>query len=146
MSAGIVIMPSAAHAELYDFHLEHEKSGRCLDSNSQGDVYTLPCVWGNDFQTWNKRPSSTQFQNKATGRCLDSNDSYKVYTLPCDSSGGNRYQKWNSYTAEGGYSKYVNSRTRGALDGDTKGNVYTRDDDAESNYNHYQHWRPVNYG
>ncbi|GJF35188.1 hypothetical protein KNE206_78880 [Kitasatospora sp. NE20-6] len=64
--------------------------GNCLDSNSSGQVYDLPCNNGN-YQKWIRDTNGT-IRDVATGRCLDSNTAGNVYTLPCN---GGSYQSWS---------------------------------------------------
>jgi hypothetical protein len=83
--------------------LRNFATGRLLDSNGAGDVYTLGDNGGN-FQRWKSYYNSCLnnyiLQNQATGRVLDSNASGKVYTLPYKA--GNYYQKWRRYNAGSG--------------------------------------------
>ena len=69
----------------------NEASQNCLDSNLNGEVYTIVCNNG-AYQYWVFTNHST-IVNVKTSRCLDSNATGFVYTLPCN--GGN-YQNWNN--------------------------------------------------
>ncbi|MFI6252227.1 RICIN domain-containing protein [Streptomyces sp. NPDC051016] len=56
--------------------LRNWATGRCLDSDASGNVYTNPCQQGNDYQTWTLTfvghvgYDIVQVKNQATGRCL----------------------------------------------------------------------------
>jgi hypothetical protein len=76
--------------------LRNARTGQCLDSNTQGRVYTLPCTLGNRFQGWfvtqvDTVSLTTTYRNLATGRCLDSDSRGQVYALGCN---GGLYQVW----------------------------------------------------
>src|SRR5262245_16836462 len=61
------------------------KTGRCLDSNWDGAVYTLGCN-GGDYQKWKVEYfslSKYQIKNVATGRCINQDGWGEVYTSPC---------------------------------------------------------------
>ncbi|TQK52407.1 ricin-type beta-trefoil lectin protein [Streptomyces sp. SLBN-118] len=110
--------------------LQSKGTGRCLDSNFNGDVYASPCSsWVNPHQRWDvftyaDGGTRRYLRNAATGRCLDSNAWGSVYTMPCQL--GNGYQYW----MRGGDSSLLDNTYRDAqtgltLDGDSNGNIYT---------------------
>jgi hypothetical protein len=65
----------------YFYSIQNQATGRCLDSNASGQVYTSPCqAPGNAYQDWNSPGFTsgwTTFSDVATGRLLyiDVNDS-----------------------------------------------------------------------
>ncbi|WP_157876602.1 RICIN domain-containing protein [Streptomyces graminilatus] len=80
--------------------LRNWETGRCLDSNSSGQVYTNPCQTGNDYQTWNMLFSRhdaydiVEVQNKATGLCLRYDINRRMITANCLGSGGAHAGLW----------------------------------------------------
>ncbi|MFD8717863.1 ricin-type beta-trefoil lectin domain protein [Streptomyces sp. NPDC059629] len=56
-------------------------NGKCLDSNSNGDVYLLDCN-GGDYQEWYEIHDSAGWvlKDKATGLVLDTGGTGGVYT------------------------------------------------------------------
>jgi hypothetical protein len=130
LATGALSAPAAADG-FPNYRYVNLETGRCLDSNYAGDVYTLPCNGGNyqrwyftfNYQRWTIR-------NNQTDRCLDSNYAGDVYTLPCN--GGN-YQNW------GGINTGVlfNWQTDLCLDSNYAGDVYT----LGRNGGRYQSWQ-----
>ncbi|MBB6568504.1 ricin-type beta-trefoil lectin domain protein [Kribbella sandramycini] len=71
--------------------LRNNSTGRCLDANGSGGVYTNVCDVNNTFQ-WFVRQPDTTIKHGASGRYLDSNGGGDVYTLPAN---GSPNQRWN---------------------------------------------------
>jgi hypothetical protein len=69
----------------YFYSIENQATGRCLDSNAAGDVYTNPCqAPGNEFQDWTWGAGSitdtSMFTDLATSRPLWGYPGYQVLT------------------------------------------------------------------
>jgi serine/threonine-protein kinase len=115
-------VPASAASALSVVSWQNVGTTNCLDSNYNGDVYSLPCNGGN-YQNWNVYLASggLTIVDAQTGRCLDSNYNGDVYSLPCN--GGN-YQNWNlSPSTSGGV--YIQNAQTGLCLGDWFGNIYT---------------------
>jgi hypothetical protein len=78
--------------------LKNKKSGDCLDSNADGEVYLLGCN-GGDFQDWTvivNDDDTRSFRSVATNLCLDSdlgeNATGRAYTLGCNGGDFQRFR------------------------------------------------------
>ncbi|WP_345440565.1 RICIN domain-containing protein [Actinoallomurus vinaceus] len=136
-SVGVVTATATgASAQTVGPHrIVQDATGRCLDGNKAGKVYSRPCNGGN-YQKWkltshkmDRIRTAWYVKNVATGRCLDSNKAGNVYTLPCN--GGN-YQYWLPTLP----ANWLDWATNLYLDGNAKGAVYTH----TKNQGRYQIW------
>lgn len=106
----------------------------CLDSNTDGDVYTVYCH-GDANVFWFNAPASVgyQIQDITTARCLYGNDKGEVDTQPCF---GGVYQQW-TLTNLGIYGYEIkNVGTGFCLDSNSNGNVYA----LGCNGGNFQRW------
>jgi len=132
-SHGELITEGASALEGGPWAWVNQATTRCLDSNGNGDAYTLNCN-GGDYQEWRivATDDGVKIINEATGRCLDSNGRGDVYTLPCN---GGRYQRWIA-TRKGTGWEMRNLATTRCLDSNGNGSVYALD----CNGSDYQIW------
>ena len=116
-------------------------TGRHLDSNYEGKVYTLSANDG-DFQVWNMYYLSASrsyfFQNQQTNRVLDSNMNGNVYTLEYN---GGDFQKWRLEQTALGYIRWRNVATGRMLDSNHNGDCYTHFDEGDGN--NHQNWQMI---
>jgi hypothetical protein len=154
-TAALLVGAPAAHADQAVLFRD-DATDLCLDSNSSGNVYTLPCQVGNQYQTWDVSiiidhgHTVRMMRDMATGRCLDSNGTgvgHTYTTNPCQV--GNMYQEWVRGTAPNGDADYMDYGTFLFLDSNmltgtpgcgsciaNKGDVYT----LPYNGGPYQSW------
>jgi len=95
MSVGALFMATTpASAYVGENFLRNWETGRCLDADGTGSIYTLPCQSGNAYQTWepiyhhHNGSDVVQIKNKATGRCLHVNGHGALTTEWCNDPWG----------------------------------------------------------
>jgi len=149
------IAPTRSASSTFVVGIRDRQTGRCLDSNANGNVYTTwPCqAPGNHYQDWIPTiyPVNTgvgnlftvSYRDYATGRCLDSNYAGNVYTTwPCQAP-GNTYQLWfaTAYNnpALFGIGTDADWQTARCLDSNANGNAYT----LLCNGGNFQNWQEI---
>jgi serine/threonine-protein kinase len=135
----VIVVHSAGpvQAQQVLVQLKNLATSFCLDSDTDGDVYTLDCTDDNTFQQWTVENNITTIENFATGLCLDSNFDGNVDTLQCD---GSDNQLWNRFDTADGYI-FQDLQTGLCLDSNTDQDVYTHDCDLDDFQNSFQIWR-----
>ncbi|MDX2678969.1 RICIN domain-containing protein [Streptomyces sp. NY05-11A] len=152
LSLGFAFMnanPASAAGSIYikTNILRNWETGRCLDSNWDGQVYTNPCDQGNDYQTWtvvyksHSAYDNVQIVNKATQRCLYTNDypALVLATVPCEGvPAGQTPGKGQLWAAVGsGWDNVQLVGAEGCLDSNRGGSAYVQG----CNGGNYQHWK-----
>ncbi|WP_206506629.1 RICIN domain-containing protein [Streptomyces chrestomyceticus] len=118
----------------------NQQTGRCLDSDLQGNVYTKSCTVNNPYQQWVPRGAATEFrlENVRTGLCLAAISDTEVRALRC---APNYYPQTWSFISDGGSNALMNQKISEAvsvaLDSDDKGNAYLK---LRTLHNRYQSW------
>ncbi|WP_050371392.1 RICIN domain-containing protein [Streptomyces acidiscabies] len=139
-----LVSASPASAAIGTNLLRNWETGRCLDSNGNGDVYTLPCQPGNAYQTWtvdlyrHSDYDEVTFRNNATGRCLYWADG-SVRTAPCTSSGdwGHNLSIWRAVGSGWDNVQLTDAGGGSCLDSNRAGNAYM----LGCNGGGFQRWR-----
>jgi serine/threonine-protein kinase len=102
VSAALILPAQAGPAQ--GTIIRNWETGRCLDSNWAGQVYTLGCN-GGDYQGWRieyvgqREVFVYHIVNVKTGRCLDTAAAGYVQTTPCE--GHKEYQLWHAAGTDG---------------------------------------------
>jgi Cytolethal distending toxin A/C domain len=136
---------SASAADIGSNFLHNWQTGRCLDSNAAGSVYTNPCQSGNGYQTWrviyfgHTDYDIVQIRDVATGHCLW-RDNGNPIAAPCPADtapnvGGTLWRavgsSWNLVNLTDPYADHP------CLDSNYAGSVYI----LGCNGGGYQNWK-----
>jgi hypothetical protein len=139
-AAAFVVGTSPAHAAGI-WTLTDAATGRCLDSNYAGSVYTLTCNGGN-YQNWsqiNEGSGAFEVRDMQTGLCLYYEP--PVGTNPLSHIGTHACSDYNTWWLEvGGVdgTVFVGYWSSTVLDSNRAGSVYANDQWATGNL--YQNW------
>jgi hypothetical protein len=117
--------------------IRNRATGRCLEGNHGGHVYTAPCNQSS-YQGWIYTPGSNGWatiKNWQLNWCLDGNNG-RVYGLGCN--GGN-YQKWVFHRSTS--NRIGHNATPTYLDGNHEGSVYL----SPANNGEFQKWDFIGY-
>ncbi|MGW1764336.1 RICIN domain-containing protein [Streptomyces sp. NPDC002073] len=136
LGATLIAAP-AAHADPTNGsaqHIRNEQTGRCLDSDQDGKVYTKPCTANNSYQQWyttylNGTDYYLTIKNTATGMCLTQVSAETVGTMSC-SDGYFKPQRWGMFD----YGRANQLRIDQSLDSDDRGNVCMKDGTRDNRY------------
>ncbi|MFJ6250595.1 MULTISPECIES: RICIN domain-containing protein [unclassified Streptomyces] len=152
LGAGVMVLAgmtgSAGAAEVGTMavgtQIKNVATGRCLDSNYYGNVYTSPCAGdhNNPYQQWIGEWSGATYylKNVQTGLYLGHYGSGNtgVRTVGSDSV----YRGWHAIAVSEiqryNFRPWGNSPLN--LDSDAKGNVYLKEMNKPKNDNPYQMW------
>jgi hypothetical protein len=90
------------------FTLHNVATGRCLDSNTSGSAYMLPCN-GGDYQSWYYLGSDWSgailLVDVHTGRCIAPTGATSIGTTGCNSN--DAYDSWRPVSVNG-HTRYEN--------------------------------------
>jgi hypothetical protein len=127
----------AAHASGI-WNIADAATGRCLDSNDAGHVYTQPCNGGN-YQNWDQIYQSNQtyiLEDMQTGLCLGSFGNSDIMAK-CGTVSGDSDYRW--FMVGGDYGTvYQNEGFSSVLDSNAAGQVYPNFYWSVANL--YQNW------
>lgn len=126
-SSFLVASPQASAAGIHA--IRNWETGRCLDSNMNGDVYTLPCEANNNHQKWawniegNNGHEIITLYNQAMGpfRALGTNLPFggRVFT------GSPQYYRWTGVGSDWQHVQLRNTQLgTDCLDSNYNGDVY----------------------
>nr|WP_240956531.1 ricin-type beta-trefoil lectin domain protein [Micromonospora sp. HNM0581] len=145
-AVSVVVVPSPAKALPGENYLRNWRTGRCLDANDRGYVYTLPCsmpVKSNRYQLWRPIHQGSLdgrdlviLQHVKTGNCVQANTGGFTALSQCNSA---QSTQWKVAGGSDWYQVTLVNRFSGqCLDGNVQGSVYGH---ACIAGNGYQQWR-----
>lgn len=139
-----VVNASPASAYVGPNFLRNWETGRCLDSDAEGNVYTNPCQSGNPYQTWNisflkhEAYDIVEIENLGTYRCLivevGNTPIPKLKTKYCKQY---PFTGWEARGSSWDQVQLANKGVNGCVDSDYAGSAYL----LECNGGGYQKWK-----